>query len=133
MTTTTCSGRETMTTTTDSDELIARARKMRKNPTRAERMMWAKLRGKQLEGRKFRRQHVLQPYIVDFYCHAENLVVEVDGLSHSGPDKAVRDERRDQYLEDRYDVEILRFTDGEVIDDREGVVRKIAVVMEEGG
>ena len=96
------------------------ARKLRKEMTLPEGMLWKRLRGKQA-GMKFRAQHPIGRYIVDFYCSAARLVVEVDGMAHDNPDRAERDRIRDLYLiENGYDVlhlaaaDILRDVDGAV-------------------
>ncbi|AWV90134.1 endonuclease domain-containing protein [Bradymonas sediminis] len=60
-------------------------------------------------GYKFRRQHILKPFIVDFYCADNKVVVEVDGPHHQKPSRRRYDERRDHILRQRYDVHILRF------------------------
>ena len=65
--------------------LEARRKALRNNPTPAEEVLWNCLKGSKLEGRKFRGQHGIGPYIVDFYCPAERLVIEVDGSSHDAP------------------------------------------------
>ena len=61
------------------EQLKSRARQMRKNTTFEERLLWSRLRKKQLGGVKFRRQHILKPNIVDFYAASKKLVVEIDG------------------------------------------------------
>lgn len=65
------------------DLLIEQAREMRKNPTNAETLLWGELKGKKLAGYKFRRQHPLRSFIVDFYCPSKKLVIEVDGPYHA--------------------------------------------------
>ncbi|QDG51338.1 endonuclease domain-containing protein [Persicimonas caeni] len=90
-------------------ELLKRARTMRSNPTDAERLLWNRLRNKQLGGHKFRRQNVMAPYIVDFYCAAKKLVVEVDGDVHDEEGQQAKDETRDEFLEREYGVEVVRF------------------------
>ena len=63
-------------------QLLAFAKTMRHNATDAEALMWQVLRAKRFMGLKFRRQHVIKPYIVDFYCHEIGLVIELDGSQH---------------------------------------------------
>lgn len=94
-------------------ELRRRARQMRNNPTPSEAELWARLRRRQLDGRKFRRQHVLQPFIVDFYCVAEKLVIEVDGAYHQMDQE--RHQTRATYLREHYGVRILRFRAEDVL------------------
>lgn len=84
----------------------ARAREFRKHPTVAERILWLSLRSHRLEGWKFRRQALIYGYIVDFYCHAASLVVEVDGPHHQTPEQAAVDRLRDRALQ-RYGFTVL--------------------------
>ena len=75
-----------------------RARTLRKSMTNAERKLWRALRGKQLVGQRFRRQHPLGPYVVDFVCLERRLVIEVDGGQHGEPEQADSDQRRTDWL-----------------------------------
>jgi very-short-patch-repair endonuclease len=75
-----------------------RRRSLRNNPTSAEKYLWTLLKSKQLLGRKFRRQHGIGSYIVDFYCKSENLIIELDGEVHDHPDQIIYDQRRDGFL-----------------------------------
>jgi very-short-patch-repair endonuclease len=77
----------------------ARARSLRKNMSDAERKLWHRLRGKQIDGARFRRQHPIGPYIVDFVCLERRLIVEVDGGQHTDGAHMARDARRDQWLQ----------------------------------
>ena len=61
----------------------SRARELRKNPTDAERVLWYHLRRRQLAGHRFRRQHPIGSYVVDFFCHERQLAIEFDGGQHS--------------------------------------------------
>ena len=83
-----------------------KARELRKNLTDAERMLWAALRLRQIEGYKFRRQRPIGPYIVDFVCLEKSLVIEVDGGQHEG--QLVHDTSRDAWLESQ-GYRVLRF------------------------
>ena len=60
--------------------------------------MWGRLRGRRLDGFKFRRQHPLGKYVLDFYCHEVRLAVEIDGASHGGDGRFERDQRRDAWV-----------------------------------
>jgi very-short-patch-repair endonuclease len=82
--------------------LVERAREMRKQPTASEAMLWERLRRGQL-GVRFRRQHPVPPYIIDFYAPSVKLAVEVDGASHD----AARDAQRDAWLA-RSGIRVLR-------------------------
>ena len=86
----------------------------------SEYVLWQRLRGKQVDGFKFRRQHVSSPYILDFYCHSERLAVEVDGAKHGG----IRDVARDRTLAAR-GVRVLHYGIAEVLCDLDGVVERI--------
>jgi very-short-patch-repair endonuclease len=97
------------------------ARAMRKDATRAENMLWQALRGKQLEGLKFRRQVPLDGYIVDFICMQARLVIEVDGGQHS---ESIRDEVRDAHFSNA-GFAVLRFWNHEVERNLEGVCQHI--------
>jgi very-short-patch-repair endonuclease len=88
------------------------AREMRVQPTPSERVLWAALRGNKL-GCRFRRQHVLHPFIVDFYAPAARLVVEVDGGVHLG--REVRDAVRTAELWRWHGVRVIRFSDVRVM------------------
>ena len=89
-----------------------RARALRKNMTRAEVLLWTKLKGKQMCGYDFDRQRPLDEYIVDFYCKELRLAIEIDGWSHAV--KGVRDVARQKRLEG-LGVRFLRFTEQEVV------------------
>ena len=75
-----------------------RARKLRRTMTLPERYLWALLRRKTLEGLRFRRQHPLGTYVLDFYCPSARLCVEVDGPAHEAADRIPRDAARDRWL-----------------------------------
>lgn len=78
---------------------VVRARKLRRDMSKPERMLWQQLRQRP-SGFKFRRQHPIGPYIADFCCLSERFVVEVDGSAHENSDRAKFDERRAQYLKE---------------------------------
>jgi very-short-patch-repair endonuclease len=124
------------TTSTDATkgrtpDIRARARALRKDMTAAERLLWARLRRKQVDGAKFRRQHPIGLFIVDFYCPEVGLAVEVDGLHHDDEDCSVSDRSRDKELE-RQGIHILRFWNEEVLKDIEGVVEKVRAAVVRG-
>ena len=105
----------------------------RKNQTEAESILWNALRGKQL-GAKFRRQHVIGDFIVDFACLSHSLVIEVDGKYHFSPDQQKADELRTKILKELGFVE-LRFTNEEIIADIDHVlaVIKRSIASPNGG
>ncbi len=90
------------------------ARALRKHPTRAEDILWARLRGSRFHGAKFRRPVPFDRYVVDFYCHAAKLVVEIDGVQHEW--FKAYDAGRTEVLE-RLGVRVLRLANAEVCDD----------------
>jgi len=97
------------------------AKKLRINSTDTEKYLWKYLRGKQLTGFKFRRQHPIGKYIVDFVNLERRIIIELDGGQHLENKK---DELRDKWLKERgYDV--LRFWDNEVLTNIEGVMESI--------
>jgi very-short-patch-repair endonuclease len=108
-------------------ETVIRARKLRQRMTIYERKLWRSLRKNQLCGLRFRRQHPIPPYIVDFYCHSHRLVVELDGAYHGESKVVVHDQVRTAALEAQ-GYRVLRFTNQQVTGDAEGVLVAIAAV-----
>ena len=99
-------------------------KRSRSNPTEAENALWQMLRGKKLEGYKFRRQHIIGSYIADFICLRAKLIIEVDGLIHQLPENKANDEERTKWLAAK-GFEVIRFTNEEVLGDTENVLDKI--------
>jgi len=97
--------------------------------TDAEQVLWQRLRRKQIFGVQFYRQKPLLEYIVDFYCPAARLVVEVDGSQHALPENMAQDERRDRSLAGS-GLKVLRFDDRQVLLETDAVVATIAVCVE---
>ena len=95
------------------DRILSQARGQRRNGTRAERLLWAALRSRRLGRLKFRRQHQLGQYIVDFYCHSARLVVEIDGDYHKQAATAREDKLRDEWL-GKNGARVLRFSNAKV-------------------
>jgi very-short-patch-repair endonuclease len=98
-----------------------RARRLRRDSTRAELHLWNKLRARQLAGFKFVRQEPVGPYVTDFICRESRLVIEVDGGQHATDQ---RDLVRDQWLRD-HNYRILRFWNNDVLTNTEGVLETI--------
>ncbi|WP_313110383.1 endonuclease domain-containing protein [Stutzerimonas nitrititolerans] len=96
------------------------AKRLRNNLTDCERLLWRRLRNRQLSGYKFRRQHPFPPYVLDFYCAELRLVVELDGGQHYGDVGLEKDRLRTDYLE-RQDLRMLRFSNVDVLQNLEGV------------
>ena len=108
----------------DNTNLRDFARRMRKHPTAAEQALWRVVRNRRLAGVKFRRQHPFGPYILDCYCPAARLVVEVDGDSHADDEAKRRDLERTEYLK-RRGLLVLRFWNVELAEDEEAVIDRI--------
>jgi len=106
------------------------ARKLRTDMTDAERLLWSRLRGKQILGVQFYRQKPLGPYLVDFHAPAAKLVVEVDGSQHFDVAGQVSDRRRDAYL-GSLGLRVLLFDNLQVLKEMEAVLETIFGVVEE--
>ncbi len=102
------------------------ARRLRKNPTEAEKRLWDALRGRQIDRHRFRRQHPLGAYVVDFVCLAEKLVVEVDGGQHA--ENLHADAERTAWLQSR-GYRVLRFWNNDVLENMEGVAEAIRTAL----
>ncbi|MBC7109313.1 MAG: endonuclease domain-containing protein [Methanomassiliicoccales archaeon] len=107
-------------------ELTPLARKLRREMTEAERLLWYHLRNRRLAGFKFRRQVPIGPYIVDFLCPEKRVIVEIDGGQHNFPDERSRDLERTRFLESK-GYKVLRFWNNEVLGNPEGV---LSVILE---
>lgn len=105
-------------------EALARARELRQNQTSAEEYLWFFLRDRKLNGVKFRRQHPIGPYVLDFYARALKLAVEFDGDQHSVTGRAIYDQQRTRDL-NAAGVRVVRFTNDEVFNNVEGVLDRI--------
>ena len=87
---------------------VAQARRLRRTMTDVERALWNVLRGRQLETYKFRRQHPIGPYVLDFFCEQVGLAIELDGDQHGDPSNIRKDEARTAWL-NAYGVRVIRF------------------------
>lgn len=104
------------------------AKENRDNQTTAEKVLWNALRGKSLEGYKFRRQHIISKYIADFVCLSKHLIIEVDGKIHQLPENLESDAVRTSVLNE-LGFEVLRFTNEEVFGNIEAVIEKITAKL----
>ena len=104
--------------------LKERRRSLRRQMPKAEVLMWSRLKSKQLDGFKFRRQHSVGSYILDFYCPELNLAIELDGDTHAGKQAENYDQKRQQYIE-LFGIRLIRFTNFQVIENMEGVLQEI--------
>jgi cyclase len=109
-------------------QIFDNAQKLRKQTTEAEELLWKKLRNRRFEGLKFRRQHPMSRFIVDFYCHEKLLVVEVDGGIHDEPEVKERDEGREEELKN-FGLTIVRFKNEEVMNDMNGALGRLRAVV----
>jgi very-short-patch-repair endonuclease len=110
-------------------EIRRRAKEMRLNMTVAEGKLWQRLRAGRLEGFHFRRQQIIDGYIVDFYCHAAGIVVEVDGDVHL--EQQQYDQERDKHLSD-IGLSVLRFYNTDINENIEAVLREIVEACRKG-
>jgi very-short-patch-repair endonuclease len=102
----------------------AQAAELRKNMTVAEKILWQKLRNRHINDLKFRRQHPVDIFILDFYCHEKKLAIEVDGGIHNREEQREWDENRTYELNE-FGIQVLRFTNEEVINSVQEVVKSI--------
>jgi very-short-patch-repair endonuclease len=113
-----------MTEIFNKKEYEKKRRYLRKNMTKAEIFLWSKLKGKQLNGLKFRRQCGINNYVVDFYCPELKLAIEIDGGVHYYDSRAIFDKQRQRDIED-LGIKVLRYTNNDVIKNIEGVLNNI--------
>ena len=102
-------------------QLLEFAKVMRSNATNVESLMWQLLRNKRFMNLKFRRQHVIVPYIVDFFCHELGLVIELDGGQHGTDDAIEYDAERTKFLE-ALGFKVVRYWNHEVLGNTEVVL-----------
>ena len=116
-------------------QILEYARDMRKNPTKAERYFWTKVRNRKLFGEKFYRQYIIQHggymtsesfFIADFYCHTNKLIIELDGLIHL--QQIEYDKIREEILE-QMKYTVIRFTNEEVLEQWTMVREKLKVAL----
>src|SRR5688572_21338215 len=100
------------------------AHNLRLSSTEAEQKLWALLRDRQLNGKKFRRQHAIAYYVADFYCHESKLVIELDGNHHTNAEVREYDNMRTTLLNE-LGIKVLRFWNEEIMNDVSKVLQKI--------
>src|SRR4051812_23555475 len=108
-----------MQTRRRNPELLTRTRQLRRELSPAEKILWKELRGRRFDGFKFRRQHLLEPYVLDFYCAEARLVIELDGESHLSSQSY--DDRRSRWLAQQ-GLEVLRFWNTQIFDELDAVL-----------
>jgi very-short-patch-repair endonuclease len=111
-------------------ELVERARELRKNMTKAEIILWSRIRSRKINGHKFRRQQPLLDYIVDFYCDELRLIIEVDGEIHSFSERISYDIKRDNILKIN-GYHIIRLSNLEVETELNTTINKITSFISE--
>jgi very-short-patch-repair endonuclease len=111
---------------------VRAARELRQRETQAEKRLWNALRGKRLNGLKFRRQHPYEHYVLDFFCVEQDLVIELDGSVHDSPEQAAYDEERAAFLRER-GLRMLRFRNEEVEQALTSVLQKIIDTLSRSG
>ena len=104
-------------------------RTLRNNATAAERRLWSRLQGQQL-GVNFRRQYSVDAFVVDFYSPSCEIAVEVDGDAHLTRNGMAADSERTGYLA-RFGIAVIRFTNAEVCENRDGVLERIEAVVQQ--
>jgi very-short-patch-repair endonuclease len=124
--------REEKPPTHNLESLSGFRRTLRRNLTPAEAFLWRHLKGAALDGKKFRRQHGIGPYIVDFYCPECRVIVELDGQVHHNVIAQEREFERDRYLKS-LGIQILRFENHVVFEDTEGVLDVIGTAIRRSG
>jgi very-short-patch-repair endonuclease len=107
-----------------SPEIMDRARALRVRMTPAEKLLWLNLRNRKLGGYKFRRQHPVDKFIADFYCHEKRVAIEIDGGIHLVEEQIEYDKNRTVAL-NNWGIEVIRFTNEEVLHSMLEVLRKI--------
>lgn len=107
-----------------SPNTFANAKTLRGNMTKAESLLWEKLKDNQVHNLKFRRQHPIGPYVVDFYCHKIKLVLEIDGGYHSTLEQRQYDLEREGILKFN-DLKVVRFTNEQIESELDLVLEKL--------
>ncbi|MEX2092090.1 MAG: endonuclease domain-containing protein [Pirellulales bacterium] len=100
------------------------ARNLRQQSTDAEQLLWRLLRNRRLTGHKFRRQHPIPPYVLDFYCDSKKLAIELDGGQHNTEEGRAHDEIRNSFLATK-GITLLRFWNDVVLTETEAVLEAI--------
>lgn len=113
-----------------SPEIFHKARLLRNNETKAEAYLWEKLSANKLAGFRFKRQHPISHYIVDFYCHKAKLVIEIDEPYHNAPNQKSMDENRTYVLKE-FGLHVMRFSDSSVLNEIDSVLEEIRKFLQE--
>ena len=106
-------------------------RRLRSDMTGPETRLWSRQRARQLQGLKFRRQHGIGPYIVDFYCPEQFLVIEVDGDSHADADQILKDQLRDRYFQS-LGLRVVRYINDDILKNLDRALEDLADRLSSG-
>ena len=104
--------------------LLEASRRLRREQTEAEQALWEMLRDRKLNGLKFRRQAIMEHFVLDFYCHEQRLLIELDGPIHLDPDIAAYDAERQAFIQAR-GIRVLRFTNDQIMNHADNVLATI--------
>src|SRR5258708_2171982 len=107
-----------------SPKIEARAKSLRRESTPAESLLWKIIRNRSVKGFKFRRQHPIKHFIVDFYCHSAKLIIEIDGDIHEVDEIKIYDKEREGILQN-LGLTVLRFTNEEVFSDPSRIINSV--------
>ena len=110
------------------DKLRLRARELRKNQTIHERKLWNLIKNKQFYGYKFLRQYVIEPYIVDFICREQKIIIEIDGGQHNELDAVFYDDKRTVFL-NNLGYKVVRFWNSDIDNNIEGVYSELEKIF----
>jgi very-short-patch-repair endonuclease len=110
-------------------EIFKKAKELRKVETGAEKILWMKLCRNQIFGLQFRRQHPINRFIADFYCHKIKLVIEVDGAIHEQAKNKEYDQERSAIFS-KFGISVLRFTNSQIMDNIESVIESIKQISQ---
>ena len=108
---------------------FAKAKQLRSSMTKAEEMLWSRLKNNACKGLKFRRQHPMHLFIVDFYCHKIALVIEIDGEYHNSEEQKELDKERTELLNFQ-GLHVIRFTNQEIYDNLDIIIKSIEVKID---
>lgn len=117
-----------MTVIYNRKQQIPLRKQLRREIPRSESILWAQLKGRKINDIKFRRQHGIGNYVIDFYCPKLKLAIEIDGDSHYTDDAEIYDQKRTAYLE-ALGIVVVRFTNTEVQQNLDGVITEIQSVI----
>lgn len=110
-------------------ELLEKRKALRNNATQAEKYLWQELKNSQIFNKKFRRQHSVDNYILDFYCPEIRLAIELDGEHHYEEEQKEYDKKRTEYLNE-VGIKVIRFRNTDVIFGRDDIVKEIKRVIQ---